>query len=216
MTTPITTEERSQSLFDWFQLHTREAVWAGVVVVALGAGGWFYLRSKELKNSRAEKAYFEAQRSQAAGNLPLAESDLRKMVERYDGTPSAIEGRLQLAQVMYQQGKFQQGIDELKSKAGDIGSDKLYGSSVHMVMAGGLEQLKKFKEAAVEYEAAAKVARFDSDRQRYLALAARAYATAGDTAKSEALWAELGKDSKGTVAGEARVRLGEMTAKPAA
>src|SRR5690349_9345372 len=116
MTTPITTEERSQSLFDWFQLHTREAVWAGVVVVALGAGGWFYLRSKELKNSRAEKAYFEAQRSQAAGNLPLAESDLRKMVERYDGTPSAIEGRLQLAQVMYQQGKFQQGIDELKSK----------------------------------------------------------------------------------------------------
>lgn len=216
MTTPITTEERSQSVFDWFQLHTREAVWAGVVVVALGAGGWFYLRSKELKNSRAEKAYFEAQRSSAAGNLPLAESDLRKMVERYDGTPSAIEGRLQLAQVMYQQGKYQQGIDELKAKVGDIGSDKLYGSSVHMVMAGGLEQLKKFKEAAAEYEAAANVARFDSDRQRYLALAARAYATAGDTAKSQSLWAELGKDSKGTVAGEARVRLGEMTAKPAA
>jgi hypothetical protein len=82
------------------------------------------------------------------------------------------------------------------------------------VIAGGLEQLKKFREAAAEYEAAAKAARFDSDRQRYLALAATAYATAGDTAKSKQMWTDLGKDSKGTVAGEARVRLGELEAKP--
>ena len=212
MTTPITTQERSESIYDWFQLRTREAVWAGAVVVVLGAGGWFYMRSKELKATRAEKAYFDAQRSVTAGNLPLAESDLRKMIERYDGTPSAIEARLQLAQVLYDQGKYQAGVDELKGKEGDVGSDRDYGSSVHMVIAGGLEQLKKYKEAADEYEQAAKAARFDADRQRYLALAARAYATVGDAAKSEAIWTDLGKDSKGTVAGEARVRLGEMTA----
>jgi predicted negative regulator of RcsB-dependent stress response len=214
MTSPFTTEDRTESVFEWFQSHSREAGWAAVFVVAIGAGGWFYLRSKDLKNTRAERAYFEAQRSVAAGNLPLAESDLRKMVERYDGTPSAIEGRLQLAQVLYQQGKFQQGVDELKKKEDDIGSDAAFGSSVHTVIAGGLEQLKKFREAAAEYEAAAKAARFDSDRQRYLALAATAYATAGDTAKSKQMWTDLGKDSKGTVAGEARVRLGELEAKP--
>lgn len=212
MTTPITTQERSESIYDWFQLHTREAVWAGAVVAVLGVGGWFYLRSKELKETRAERAYFDAQRSINAGNLPLAESDLRKMIDRYDGTPSAIEARLQLAQVLYNQNKFQEGVDELKQKEGKIGSDRDYGASVHLVFAGGLEQLKKYKEAADEYEQAAKAARFDSDRQRYLALAARAYATAGDTAKSVAIWTDLGKDSKGTVAGEARVRLGEMTA----
>jgi predicted negative regulator of RcsB-dependent stress response len=214
MTTPITTEERTESIYDWFQLHTREAVWAGAVVAVLAIGGWFYLRSKELKETRAEKAYFDAQRSVSAGNLPLAESDLRKMIERYDGTPSAIEARLQLAQVLYDQGKYQQGVDELKPKEGSLDSDKNYGSSVHLVIAGGLEQLKKFKEAGAEYEDAAKAARFDSDRQRYLALAATAYANGGDTAKSAAIWTDLGKDSKGTVAGEARVRLGEMTAAP--
>ena len=212
MTTPITTQERSESIYDWFQLHTREAVWAGAVVAVLAVGGWFYLRSKELKETRAEKAYFDAERSVAAGNLPLAESDLRKMIERYEGTSAAIEARLQLAQVMYDQGKFQQGVDELKPKEGSLDSDQNYGSSIHLVIAGGLEQLKKFKEAAAEYEQAAKVARFDSDRQRYLALAAHAYSTGGDTAKSEAIWTDLGKDSKGTVAGEARVRLGELTA----
>jgi predicted negative regulator of RcsB-dependent stress response len=212
MTTPITTEERTESIYDWFQLHTREAVWAGAVVAVLAVGGWFYLRSKELKETRAEKAYFDAERSVAAGNLPLAESDLRKMIERYDGTSSAIEARLQLAQVMYDQGKYQQGVDELKQKEGSLDSDKNYGSSVHLVIAGGLEQLKKFKEAGSEYEQAAKAARFDADRERYLALAATAYAAGGDTAKSVSLWTDLGKDSKGTVAGEARLRLGELTA----
>jgi predicted negative regulator of RcsB-dependent stress response len=204
----------SESMLEWFQLHTREFVWGGIVVVALGAGGWFYMRSKELKATRAEKAYFEAQRSISAGNLPLAESDLRKMIERYDGTPSAIEARLQLAQVLYDQGKYQAGIDELKPKEDDIGSDVNFGSSVHLVIAGGLEQLKKFGEAGAEYEQAAKAARFDSDRQRFMALAARAYGSGGNVAKAKQIWTDLGADSKGTVAGEARVRLGELTATP--
>ncbi len=195
---------------DWFQLHSREVTWASVAVIALAAGGWFYNRSQELKSERAEKAYFAAQRSVVSGNLPLAESDLRKMVQRYDGTSAATEGRLALAQILYEEGKYQAGIDALKEagKAGD------FASAVHMVMAGGYDQLKKYKEAGAEYEAAAKAARFDADRQREQSLAAKAYLNGGDSAKAKAIWTELGADSKGTVAGEARVRLGEMAATP--
>lgn len=197
-------------MMDWFQLHSREVTWGSVAVIVLVAGGWFYNRSQELKSERAEKAYFAAQRSVVSGNLPLAESDLKKMVSRYDGTAAATEGRLALAQVLYEENKFQAGIDVLKedSKSGD------FTSSVHAVMAGGYEQLKKYKEAGAEYEAASKAARFDPDRQRYEALAANAYLTGGDSAKAKEIWTTLGADSKGTVAGEARVRLGEMTAVP--
>ena len=105
-------------------------------------------------------------------------------------------------------GRKRPGIDALKgeTKSGD------YLTSVHAVMAGGYEQLKKFKEAGAEYEAAATAARFEPDRQRYQSLAARAYLDGGDSAKAKAIWTLLGADSKGTVAGEARVRLGEMAA----
>lgn len=186
-----------------------------MIVVAVGAGGWFYMRSNQLKATRAEKAYYAAQRSVAAGNLPLAESDLKKMISRYDGTRAATEARFQLAQIMYDQGKYQAGIDELKPAVGKIGKNEDFGSSVHLLLATGYDQLNKHSEAAAEYENAAKVARFDSDRQRYMSLAAMAYLTGGNKAKARQIWTELGKDSKGTVAGEARVRLGEMDAMPA-
>ena len=213
MTSPFSTSDRADNLMDWFQLHSKKVGWAAVGLVVLAAGGWFYNRSQELKSERAEKAYFEAQRSVMAGNLPLAEADLRKMASRYEGTTSAMEARLLLAQVLYNQGKYQQGVDELKQAEDDIGGSEEFGSSVHLVIAGGLEQLKKYAEAAAQYEAAAKAARFDPDRQRYETLAARAYLTGGDTTKAKALWTVLGADSKGTVAGEARVRLGELEAK---
>ena len=197
---------------DWFSLHSREVAWAGIAIVVLAAGGWFYNRSRELKSERAEKAYYQAIRSVTAGNLPLAESDLRKMIQRYDGTPAAAQARLQLAQVLYDQRKFQQGVDELKKSEDKIDKSERYGSGVHLVLAAGLEQLRKFDEAASQYEKAAKVARFDADRQRYLSLAAAAYLSGGNKAKASQIWTELGADSKGAVAGEARVRLGELSA----
>ncbi len=207
MTSPFSTSERADNLMDWFQLHSKKVGWGAAAVVILAAGGWFYNQSQELKAQRAEKAYFEAQRSLASGNLPLAESDLKKMITRYDGTKSSVGGRLLLAQVLYDQGKVQEGIDELKKAEGGAGE---FGSSVHLVLASGLEQLKKHKEAAEHYEKAAEAARFDPDRQRYEALAASAYLNGADTTKARALWTKLGADSKGTVAGEARVRLGEL------
>ncbi len=198
---------------DWFELHSRQVVWGSLTLAAVVVGGWFYNRSKDLKAERAEKAYFTAQRSAVSGNLPLAESDLRKMVSRYDGTTAAAEARLSLAQVLYDQNKFQAGVDELKASEDKIGNSEYFGSSAHALLAAGYEQLKKFKEAGEEYEKAAKVARFDPDRQRFESLSARAYLSGGDSAKAKAIWTVLGADSKGTVAGEARVRLGELTAK---
>ena len=215
MTSPFASkEDRTENLMDWFNLHSKQVSWGLLGLAILAAGGWFYTRSQNLKNERAETAYFAAQRSVVAGNLPLAESDLRKMVTRYSGTPAAMEASLVLAQVMYDQGKVQQGLDELKKSSDKIAGSKEFGSAVHVVLASGYEQLKKFAEAGKEYEEAAEAARFKADSERYRSLAAKAYLTGNDSAKAKALWTELGADSKGTVAGEARVRLGEMTAKP--
>lgn len=192
-------------------LHQRETTWGILAVAAVIAGAWFYNRSHNLKEERGERAYYTAQQSVQSGNYQLAESDLRKMAQRYEGTRAGTQGRLALTQVLFEQGKYQQGINELKGDKAALES-KDFGASAHVMLAAGYEQLKQYKGAADEYEAAAKAARFDADRQRYTLYSAHARLMAGDTASAKRIYTDLGKDSKGVVAGEARVRLGELAA----
>jgi thioredoxin-like negative regulator of GroEL len=52
------------------------------------------------------------------------------------------------------------------------------------------------------------------DKAKYKAAAARDYMAAGKTEEAKAIWTELAKDDTKPEAAEARVRLGEITAKP--
>jgi len=80
----------------------------------------------------------------------------------------------------------------------------------------GYAQMKKLAEAAKAYEQAASSTKFETERAFHLAKAGRAYASAGDTAKARAIWTGLlGDRSAQSMSAEARVRLGELTAKPA-
>ncbi len=189
--------------------------WGVIGLVAVVGGGWFYTRSQSLKTERADRAYSSVEQSIASGNLPLAESDLRKMITRYEGTSAALQAELVLAQLMYQEGKYQNGIVALGKAASKLESSKDFASSAHLLLAAGYEQTRKFAEAAAEYEAAAKSARFDADGQRYQSFAAEDYLRAGRKDDAKRIWTVLGADSKGTVAGEARLRLGELLAAPA-
>ena len=198
---------------DWLQLHSRQVSWGTVIIVAAVGGFWFYNRSEALKSQRAERAYFLAQQS-IPGNLPLAESDLGKLITRYDGTVAAMQAQLTLTQLLYDQGKYPQGIQSLQKAMPKLEKSKDFGSAGHLLLAAGYEQLKKFLDAAAEYGLAAKTDRFDQDRQRHESSEARAFLLAGRTEAAKEIWTRLAADSKGTVAGEARVRLGELTAKP--
>jgi thioredoxin-like negative regulator of GroEL len=199
---------------DWLQLHSRQVSWAAIGLVAVVGGGWFYARSQSLKAERAERAFSSAEQSIASGNLPLAESDLRKMITRYDGTPASMQAQLVLTQLLYEEGKYADGVAALKTAVPKLGSSKDFGASAHLLMASGYEQMRKFADAATEYEAAATAARFDPDRQRYQSSAAESYLLAGRKDDAKRIWTVLAADSKGTVAGEARVRLGELLAAP--
>lgn len=219
MTSPhrgrATSENRLETISDWFEPHSKVVTGAVIAVVIAIGGVWFYTRSQNLKAERAETAYYAAGQSIAAGNLPLAESDLRKMITRYDGTQASRQATLTLAQIMYDQGKYQEGVTLLKQAIPKLEDSEDFAASGHLLLAAGYEQLGRYAEAAAEYQAAAKNARFDQDRQRYESLAAHAYLTAGRKDDAKRIWTVLAADSKGTVAGEARVRLGELLAAPA-
>ena len=217
MTTPNTTSKTryaasDESFSDWILLHKRAVTWGIVAVAALVAIFWFVQRQRTIKAQRAESAYFQARRSAAAGNMPLAVSDLQKVAARYEGTLAGTQASLSLAQALYEQKKFKDGVEALK-KAESSAPDDLK-ASVHVLEADGYEEMKNFGAAAEQYKLAVQATRFPAEKTQYEAAAARAYMAAGKLPEAKAIWTELAKDETGPEAAEAKVRLGEVTAQP--
>ena len=201
-----------ESLTEWITVHSREVTWGVVAIAVLVGGVWFYERSQDIKAQRGETAYYQARQSAAAGNLPLAVSDLQKVVTRYEGTQAGAQAALSLAQALYEQKKYKEGIDALKKAESKTPKD--FKASLHVLEAAGYEELKDFTAAAEQYKQAAESTRFPADKTQYQASAARTFAAAGKVAEAKAIWAELAKDETSPMAAEARVRLGELDATP--
>ena len=217
MTTPnIPPRQRygsqDDSMGDWALHHRRQLTWALVALAVILGAFWFYQRSESIKSQRAETAYFQARQSAAAGNLPLAVSDLRKVVVRYEGTRSGTQAALMLAQALFDQKQYKEGLEVLK-KAEAKAPDE-FRPSIHVLEAAGYEEIKDFVAAAEQYKLAAMATEFPVDKAKFQAAAARDYMAAGKTEEAKAIWTELAKDEARPEAAEARVRLGELTAKP--
>jgi tetratricopeptide (TPR) repeat protein len=201
-----------ESFTEWLMLHKREVSWAIIALAIVVVGYWYYERSQALKAQRAETAYFQARQSAAVGNLPLAVSDLQKVATRYEGTRAGAQASMTLAQALFQQQKFKEGIAALKKAEAKAPAD--FRASIHVLEAAGYEELKDFVAAAEQYKIAATETKFPADKAQYQAYAARDYMAAGKTEEAKAIWTELAKDETGPMAAEAKVRLGELLAKP--
>jgi predicted negative regulator of RcsB-dependent stress response len=209
---PFDGDVAEQRYADLFDRHKKHLGWVGIVVLLIGGGVWFYLRSESIKSQRAEAAFEAAIQSVSSGNLPLAQSDLKKAATRYAGTDGGTESAMALAKIYYEQSKYQDGIAALKGPAADKG-DLQY--DARLLIASGYEGLDKWVDAAKEYESAAEVARFDADKNSARAMAARAYQAGDDKAAASKIWTDLMADPNGTFATEAKIRLGELEATPA-
>jgi predicted negative regulator of RcsB-dependent stress response len=212
---PPSTSDRLQDLVDWAR--NNSTLWM-VATGVLIAGVLVYLfvgRLRLITNNNAERALNSAKQSLNSGNLPLAQSDLEKVYSRYGSTPAGVEAALLLASLDYDAGKVQDGINVLE-KASGTGAAANVRATILSLEGDGYAQLKKLGEAGKQYEAAAAATSFQTEKAALRAKAARTYQQAGDTAKARRLWADLEADPTATsVAAEARVRLGELTAQPA-
>ena len=207
-------EERTDSIFFWIQSHTKQISIAAAILAVAAVGAWIYMRTQRSEEQRAEQMLNQARQSMAAGNTALAQSDLDKVVKRYPDAAAGRQAVLLLSEVLYRGGKFEQGITELK-KVADVRSEDGLSAVAEGQIAAGYEELKKFVEAADHYQKAASLARFDMDRDLFLASAGRAFTAAGNQDAARKIWSDLAADEAGAVAGEARVRLGELNARTA-
>jgi predicted negative regulator of RcsB-dependent stress response len=206
-------EDRADSIWIWLETHSRQMMYVALAVLAVAGGIWFYQKSKATQASNASVALAEAQQSVEAGNLPLAQTSLEKLVGRYEGTPAARQASLLLADVQYQQGHYDQGIATLRKLIAT--GDKYSIPGAYNLIGAGLEQEGKPADAAVEYQKAANASVTSSDKDSYLANAARALTVAGKNQEARAIWTKLAGDDASPYATEAKVRLGELEVRSA-
>lgn len=211
---PMDLDERAENVMDWIRLNARLVVLGVAVVLAVGIGVWLYMRTQAIRQDRAAATLASAQEALAVNNIALAQADLERTLNRFEGTRAAHQAGILLAQVHYEGGRYQEGmavLDRTAPRAPDY-----LAAQIEALRAAGFEQLEQPAQAAEHYEAAAQRARFDADRASYRASAARIYAQTGDTERAIAIWRELAEDPRGPMAAEARLRLGELEAAPAA
>ena len=207
-------EQRVESLVTWLEAYSRQLMYSAIALLVVAGGFWFYKQSSMRQAESASTALTEAQSAVAAGNLPLAQSDLEKLIQRYGGTDAGTQAHVLLAQVHFDKGEFVQGIAELKPV---VDSKDAYTSATAINLTGaGLEQSGKLLDAATEYEKAAAKAPSKVDHDVFMASAARALTTAGKLDDAKKIWSDLAKDDASPASAEARVRLGEIEAKAGA
>jgi predicted negative regulator of RcsB-dependent stress response len=207
---PLVEEGAGETLMEWARANSSKLSIGGIVVLALAAVGLLWRASTEKKEVRASQALASAQAVVQSGNAALAQSDLQALLRRYGGTSAAIQAHLLLAQVHFNQGKVDDGLRELN----EIKAPGLYAASVHALKAAGLEQGGKPAEAAAEYEKASEAATTPVSKASYRSDAARAYLAAGNRDAARKIWESMATDDSNPLAGEAKVRIGELNAKP--
>ncbi len=201
-------DDRAESAMDWVRANARTIAIA-LGVVALVAVIWLVVRWNQDRNAiAAESQLNRARQSYAQGNLPLAQTDLRRVIQRYGGSAAGSQAAMLLAQTYFEQGKADSGLKVLNdAEAADADE-----SAFEALKGAGLEQKKEYAQAAERYRAASASADGKISKDRYLADAARALTSAGNKAAAATIWESLSKDETSVFAAEARVRLGELTA----
>ncbi len=209
-----TLDERTESISEWFQEHIREVSIIAVVVIVLAGGVFAYLRMSAATERNAEQAFFSAQALRQSADPTQAEAELAKVSTQYRGTAGGTQAAMVVAQLLYDAGKYDEGLQTL-AQLKDGGVKDEFAASVEALIAAGYEGEGKFTEAASAYQTAASKTRFDADKQSYRANAARVLAAGGKVPEAVALWQAIADDPTSQLADEARVRLGELTVKPA-
>jgi predicted negative regulator of RcsB-dependent stress response len=194
----------------WFKVHVLQVGYATGAVVILVAAVWLYFTSEARKESFAAQALTQARSEAEAGNLPLAASDLSRLMDRYTGTKAADEAAVLINEVRLVQGQTDAAVKDLQTVV-QKSHPKYVLASAWSLLGGGLENQRKFKDAAQAYRRAAELAPHDFLTAQYLLDAGRVLVVSGDSTGARSAYGEvLQKYGDLPQAAEARVRMAEI------
>jgi len=209
-----TTREQTQATPDatpWYRDRTRIAIAGVAVVVLIALVVWLVLSSQRRKEEFAARSLNQARAAAEAGNLPLASSELQKLIDQYKGTDAATEAVITLNQVRMVNGQSELAAVNLRDFLATNPAPQ-YRAPAYGLLGAALENAKRYVDAGDAYSNASKAADLEYLKARYLIDAGRSYAVGGKPAQAEAAYREIvQKYPKSTSFTEAQVRLAELT-----
>jgi predicted negative regulator of RcsB-dependent stress response len=204
--------EAGEKFVEWLHKNQRVVLATVSIVVIVAASVWFVLEYRSRKENAAQSALEQARFATQTGNLPLAATDLSRLISTYGGTEAADEAVILLAQVRLLQNEASLAADELR-KALSGGMDSQFRAGAYSLLGAALENLGNMAEAGRAYEDAAREAWYGFLSAQYLNDAGRAYTEAGDTASAIAAYRRVVQDyGESPSVTESQVRLGELEA----
>jgi outer membrane protein assembly factor BamD (BamD/ComL family) len=195
----------------WYRERQRQLITALAVIAATAIVGWFVLASGKRKEQFAARSLNQARAAAEAGNLPLASSELQRLITTYKGTDAASEAVITLNQVRMINGQSELAAIGLRDYLAKKPAKK-YVAPAYGLLGAAQENSKRWAEAAEAYSNAANAAEMDYLKASYLVDAGRAYREAGKIPEAERAYRTvLEKYSKSPRFTEAQVRLAELT-----
>lgn len=163
----------------------------GAVTLVVVVGGGLYYRHYTV--SREQDAATELMKLQAtvnAGNPQLAARDLEKFVHRYDGTGSAAEAQVALAQLYLQENQASKAVEVLKDAGARIGQSEV-GAQAAVLLGAAKQAAGDTAGAVTTYLAVADRAPYAYQKSDALENAAVLRAQSGDYKGSAELYQRL-------------------------
>jgi tetratricopeptide (TPR) repeat protein len=196
---------------EWVRKNQKFLLWGLAALGVVALGGWVTVESGKRKERMAAVQLDQARNAAESGNLPLAASELQKLIDTYRGTESAREAVITLNQVRMVNGQSELAVvglgDYLKTNPKPD-----YAVPARGLLGQALENVKRFDQAASAYEQASRGADVDYLRAQYLLSAARAWRAAGMPAEAIRVLVIIRERYAGTSSlTEAEVRLAELT-----
>jgi TolA-binding protein len=195
----------------WYRDRNRQLAAIAAALAVAGLIAWFLVSSGRRKEEFAARSLNQARTAAEAGNLPLASSELQKLIQTYKGTDAANEAIITLNQVRMVNGQSELAAVSLRDYLATKPAPQ-YAAPANGLLGAALENARKYADAGAAFLSASKAADVDYLKARYLVDAGRAYRLAGQPADAIAAYREIiQKYSKTSAMTEAQVRLAELT-----
>ena len=195
----------------WYGDRQRLLLGGLVLLVLALIAAWFVVASGKRKEQFAARSLNQARAAAEAGNLPLASSELQRLITTYKGTDAAHEAVITLNQVRMVNGQSELAAVGLQEYLASRPPEK-YLSPASGLLGAALENAKRWADAANAYSQASNAADVPYLKATYLLDAGRAYREAGRREDAVRVYRTIVQKYAETPSfTEAQVRLAELT-----